>query len=474
MLRKSLFFLLTVLLAAIPLTAQTLWMKTYGEGSEEGRCVQQTSDGNYVVVGTTASYGAGQTDIWLLKIDGYGNEIWSKTIGGPDFEWGYCVNQTSDGGYIIAGGKNLSWPGEEDVWLVKTNENGDTAWTKTFGGENYDIACCVQQTSDGGYIVAGFKDGELVEDGYLDSMKVWVIKTDSDGNLTWETSFGEEGDSGEAKWIEETTDGGYIVSLSAYIDGQIWNLMKLDKNGDSLWTARYHLGSSYCVQQTSDGGYVTTGMEKGNVTLVKTNSNGQVEWSKSYGKQNNDCGLFVRQTTDGGYIIAGMWGQKCSGSTCTQGATWLLKADSNGDTVWTRAYGELGAGDYCWCVRETTEEGYILVGYTTTYGTGPINLWLIKTDEHGRIAVEEKPIVNTSTGWEILTAVGQRIVLRYTDCPCGFSAQVFDASGRMVDQIHADEESGTITWGECYGPGVYFIKVSTNQTPRTCKVILVD
>jgi hypothetical protein len=298
-------------------------------------------------------------------------------------------------------------------------------------------------------------------------------KTDIDGNLMWETSFGGEGDRAEGTWIEETTDGGYIVSLSAYINGEIWNLMKLDENGDSVWTARYHQGSSFCVQQTPDGGYITTGMYIGKVTLVKTDGDGEVLWSRYYDKKDNDGGFFVRQTSDEGYIITGIWGHKCSGGTCVQGATWLLKTDSNGDTVWTRTYGELGAGDYCWCVRETSDEGYILAGLTTTYGTGGQYLWLIKTDSEGRIAIDEKPVAETPSDWQLISSVGSQIVLRYEDRPNGFHAQVFDASGRKVDEIESQTQSGTLTWGENQNPGVYFIQTRSAGSTETRKAVIV-
>ena len=148
-----------------------VWSKTFGGSDDDWAwAVQQTSDGGYIIAGYTESYGSGGSDVWLIKTDSNGNMVWSKTFGGSDIDYAESVQQTSDGGYIIAGVTAWSY-GSGDVWLIKTDSNGNIEWSKTFGGSDYDEAYSVQQTSDGGYIIAG----DTCSYGSCKS-DVWLIK----------------------------------------------------------------------------------------------------------------------------------------------------------------------------------------------------------------------------------------------------------------------------------------------------------
>ena len=176
---------LTIALVFTPLFGQG-WTQTFGGiNSDGGYSVQQTTDGGFILTGFTYSFGNGNEDVWLIKTDSLGQEEWNQTFGGDDEEQGYFVQQTDDSGFIIIGFKRSSGNGDRDIWLIKTNSNGDEEWNQTFGGDSLDVGQSVQQTTDGGYIITG-NTGSFSNANY----DVLLIKTDSNGNLETSTIVG--------------------------------------------------------------------------------------------------------------------------------------------------------------------------------------------------------------------------------------------------------------------------------------------
>ncbi len=292
----------------------TLWTKTFGgNGDDYGRAVQSTSDGGYIIAGYTNSFGAGDADCWLIKADASGNTIWAKTFGGNGNDEGNSVSQTSDGGYIITGYTKSYGAGGADYWLIKTDAAGDTLWTKTFGKDGDDYSRAVRQTSEGGYIITGYTNSFGA--GFYD---IWLIKTDAAGDTLWTKIFGGSGYE-ECYSVQQTTDGGYIMagktwSLSNGTSNADVSLIKTDSSGNTIWTKTFG-GSLFekgnCVQQTADGGYIVTGYTESyganiqDVWLIKTDTAGNIFWTKTIGGYNIDEGCFVQQTSDDGYIVTG-------------------------------------------------------------------------------------------------------------------------------------------------------------------------
>jgi hypothetical protein len=247
-----------------------LWDRTFGGSGEDlGFSVQQTNDDGYIIAGYT-SFTNGKK-AWIIKIDSQGNKQLDMATGRADSE-AASIGLTKDGGYIITGYTPSSGSGKEDVWLIKTNSKLHWDWLKTFGGPNRDLGLSVQETEDGGYIIAG-----LTESFGAGKGDVWLIKTDPKGDREWDRTFGGSNfDSGAS--VQQTRDGGYIVTgyNTTTIDnvgsysrlfnsdniGRVW-LIKTDSEGIELWNetfggTRNDWGNS--VQETRDGGYIITGV----------------------------------------------------------------------------------------------------------------------------------------------------------------------------------------------------------------------
>lgn len=303
---------------------------------------------------------------------------WIKIFGGEDDEYAYFVQQTTDEGYIIVGGTNSFGIGDYDVLLIKTDKNGDTLWTKTFGGEYYDVGFSVQQTSDDGYIIIGDIDTSGTGDN-----DIYLIKTDIYGDTIWTKIFGgNKVDAGRS--VQQTSDGGYIITGSTYSFGGGSSkayLIKTDFYGDTLWTKLLDGKIGFSVSQTSDGGYILTGGGDNyffyNFYLAKTDSCGNTQWSKTFGGAYRDCGFSVQQTTDGGYIFSGI-----ISFTNFHHAGYLIKTDSYGDTLWTKIFEGTNSASAI-SVQQTTDDGYIIAGYTGNYSDNEWDLYLIKTDNMG-------------------------------------------------------------------------------------------
>jgi predicted Rdx family selenoprotein len=369
-----------------PTHAAITFEKTLGgTANDTAGQVLLTDDGGYIVVGTTSSFGAGGSDVYLVKLDADGNVLWEKTYGGEEDEEGRSIARTADGGYIIAGstGSTPSYLNGH-IYLVKIDALGNVVWERTYD-EYFCSAASVQQTADNGYVLTG----TIREtDFYPDAL---ILKLDANGDIVWRTVTGA-GLGGQGRSIEQTSDGGYVVAgyWQVYSFGPPTPsimLIKLSSTGEILWqrylgTFRDDVGTS--AKETPDGGYVITGYELmtilNTVYLAKIDADGEVVWKKNYGHVGGDIGNSIQLTGDEGFVVAGT----AYASEGGEGDVYLIKTDGQGELLWEKKYG--GAGeDAGMSVQQTADGGYIVAGNTDSFGAGGSDIYLIKTDSNGDV-----------------------------------------------------------------------------------------
>jgi hypothetical protein len=457
----------------------SLWAHTYGGPlADDASSFVQTADGGYVLAGYTYSFGAGNEDFWLVKTNANGDSVWSRTFGGPGFEGANSLQQTTDGGFILAGFSN-SFGGGYNLWLVKTDANGNSSWSRNFGGPGWDGANCVLQTADG-YLLAGLTNSYGAGD-----FDFWLLKTNTNGDSVWSRTFG--GPLYEDIFsIQPTTGGGYILAgrtLSYGAGNYDAYLVKTNSSGDSLWTR--HFGgpgfeTATAVQQTADGGYVFAGITSsygaGNEDfwLFKTNSNGDSVWSRTFGGMSWDRAYSIQKTADGGYILAGRADSYGAG----QGDVWLVKTNANGDSLWSRTFGG-AAFDGAYFVRQTTDSGFVLAGFTESFGAGGRDFWLVKT-RRDPVSAGDTFILHPSS---FVLSVFPNPFNPATEIAFNIpktghiSLRVFDLLGReaaVLKDGFAEAGSHRVTFnGSDLPTGIYFARLDAGGFSQTKKLMLL-
>ncbi len=376
---------LFIFCSSITLNAQ--WARTYG-GIDFDRAffIQQTSDGGYIAAGYTASGGAGISDFWVLKLSLAGDIEWQHTYGGSGDDVAYAVQETSDEGYIIAGNTYSFGAGESDYWILKLTSEGEIEWQYTYGGAGNDTAYAIQETSDGGYIVAGYTHffGATTSD-------IWILKLTSKGDIEWQHIYGGTGDD-VAYSVQETSEGGYIVAGSTQYSGAVHHdfwILKLTSAGFFEWQ-RIYGGSgddvAYYIQETSDEGYIVAGntdsfgVKESELWVLKLTSIGAIEWESIYGGSDNDYLNCIKETSDGGYVVTGNTHSFGAGDSDIL----ALKLSPAGDIEWQRTYGG-SEEDVAYYIQETSDGGYVAAGYTDSFGAGGSDFLLLKLGSDGDI-----------------------------------------------------------------------------------------
>ncbi len=415
------------------------WQKTIGGSNEDNvYIIQKTNDGGYIMIGYSNSDSSGEksqnswsasNDYWVVKIDSTGIILWQNTIGGNGNEIGVCVRQTSDGGYIIggssdsgiSGNKDSSSYGMMDYWIVKLDAGGQKQWEKVIGSNNDDLLYSVYQTNDGGYILGGRSNSgsnSIKGENSLGGFDYWVVKLDSTSNsIQWENTIGGSSDDYLLN-LNLTTDGGYILagksnspassdkSENSIGDYDFW-VVKLDNAGIVQWDNTVG-GTQHdefsCVQQTNDGGYILGGVSNSDSTgdktenskgdfdywIVKLNVTGDtIQWQKTIGGNNTDGFQWLEQTNDSGYIVGGYSNSTISGDKTqdTIGGfdNWILKLTGSGNISWQKTFGGT-SDDYLYYLQRTNDNGCVIAsrsnsgiaGDKTDSCRGGSDYWILK------------------------------------------------------------------------------------------------
>lgn len=353
--------------------------------------VYQTQDEGYIAVGTIETETNEKSDIWVVKTDNKGEIMWEKTYGDSGWDKANDIYQTKDGGFIlIAENLTKKFPGRI-VRIYKLNENGKISWERTFTFSDDNEVNSVIETSKGNYIIIGSLFFLDKKNSYL-----WVLKLDKKGRVLWNNTYGgTTWDAGHS--ICPTSDNGYIIAgITEDKETGLKNvwIVKLNEKGKKTWDknyGRYYWDAAYSIQETYNGNYVAAGYtyskktKKSRMWILYLNKQGDIVWDKILGGDNWDGARSLQQTSDNKFIIAGFTKSKgLKGKNA-----WIVKIDENGDILWEKLYGD-NNDDEIFSIKKTRDNGYILAGYTTSIEAEAKDCWLLKLDQNGDLIIPPK------------------------------------------------------------------------------------
>jgi hypothetical protein len=385
--------------------------KTIGfKGNESAQSIRQTPDGGFIITGHTDSFRSNY-DLYLVKTDDRFDMEWSKIFGTDFFDQGYDVQLTSDGGFIIVGAISLDRFTSRKIYVIKTDADGKLLWSRTLGN-SYSEGHSIAELKSGGYIIAG-------TDSTTQNTNIYLAKLNETGTVMW-TKIYDSGNLDYVNAIYPTNDGGFVlVGYQAWVFDQFISnaltsdimLVKYSSSGVIQYSkkldnptpagSRYTRDAGYSVKQTADGGLIIAGNSRiiplGYHSrifswIIKTDGNGNTQWSKLFDDSVNsdfkqdyrmpDNGATsIDQTADNGFVFTGFI---YTDSLGTDRQLLLVRLGTNGDVMWSKRFG--GRGDEQGLAIQTLREGgFVVAGYTQSFGGGGSDMYLIHTDNEGNI-----------------------------------------------------------------------------------------
>ena len=491
---KSIVFIFIILSSYFSNAQVVKFRKVIGNsGYDYGMSAKQTSDKGYIIGGSTSSFGNGTSDVYLVKTDSLGIALWQKTFGGINIDRGMCVRQTNDKGFIVTGYTNSYGAGGYDVYLIKTDSTGIEQWEKTYGGTDWDFANCVEQTTDGGYIICGstYSYGKGNVDCYL-------IKTNSSGDTLWTKTFGGVNED-IANSVVQTSDGGYILTGTTKSMGDTlgdFYTVKTNAFGDTLWTNIFggsNLDYGNDVLESINGGYIVGGETQSFSYIVgssdgiieKISVSGQTGATYSTGFSSPLFDNIVSITEDNIGRIA-MIGMTTSLGYGAPGDVYFNIVDSNFNWINSNTYGS-PAYDIGYSIENTNDRGFIVCGITEGYNSNGLdNIYLIKTDTLGTttttvdIEVTSVETVNSPSNESIIlypnpadkmihlilkSTFEDEFLITITDI---IGRQYFSQKGKIIRNNPININLST----HDFKNGMYFMSIQNNNSIQTKQFII--
>ncbi len=468
--------------------SDVLWSHLWGgQGTNEFYAVVETSDGGFAFAGYTGVNSAGGKDYWLVKTDANGDKLWEKSYGGPGHDIARCMKQTPDGGYILSGRTTSYGAGEDDIWTIKTDAQGEVEWEKLSGIYGWDIGFDLHLCADGGYYICG-ETWEIVNDQW--TAHAFILKIDSSGEEQWWHKA--SGVHREIYFAQTLTSDdcivavGFTMSFGAVYGIRDYFLVKINQEGQELWRQAINgIGGDDWgrdIVETDDGGFVIAGASrdaaqtKFDLCVFKTDSQGTVEWKKVFGEAENAWGRAIVKCDDGGFILSGKIGPQIDGS---QDDCLLIKIDGQGEELWRKRWGNSG----------TQAEEAITIGWASDGGlmvAGSRKYSNIKSDGLlMKYATESLTAVSEAASPRALRLVGNypnpfnptTTICFELPAMADTQMDVYNAAGQWVASL-LDEVmpagSHTLNFNaEDLPSGVYLCRFSSGHAVRTQKLLLM-
>jgi len=486
---KSLSFYIAILILFLLVPASilhaaegdSLWSQTYGGDDEDWAwSLIQDADGGYSMAGWSESSVGYYEDAYVVKTDAAGDTLWTRFLGGTGADRAWEHSQTADGGYLVAGFISAPMTSVCDMWLARLDAQGDTLWTRAWGGSGSEEARAMAPTSGGGCVMAGYTESFGV--GLAD---FYVVRTDANGDSLWGRTFGGEATEWASAVIQTSDDdilaAGVTVSFGAGSE-DIW-VVKISGDGDSLWSHTYGGDETdyvWSIIEVSDGGYLLAGSTGSfgagleDMWLVRIDEDGNELWNQTFGGMSDDEGWSVVETSDGGFLIAGKTESFGAGAD----DLWLVKTSADGDSLWSRTFGDTGQ-DGGYAVIQNSDGNYLAAGATWSF-TGVRNeMWLVCVEGVGT-GIEQQPIAtphcfaldvhpnpfNPSTVASFELRVPSHVSLR-----------VYDTAGRLAATLvdgwrEAGAHKATFD-GSDLPSGIYLARLTAGDIQETQKLILL-